>query len=953
MLSDWMNVLAALPPSVELLVKLTALLTVAWIFKPLLSRANPRWQAFYWRGVAATAVLLPVVVVVGPTVPVPLLEGPQRQAVESRSAAPLQQAPDPRQALPGEAGVADAVVVTRETAVAGDIALTPRESEPSVAVQAHSATAHPGRWHGILAVAWLVPALFLLAGSLLSEWRTARLVRQAEKVPETTTQLLARVARSLKYGRTIRVRISSQVDSPLVTGWFRPSILLPEAFGDEGQTDLRGIFAHEVNHLASHDLVWSRVIQFLSIGLWFHPLAWGLGRQHLDACERASDAAAAEYVGDADAYAGTLARVALGVVGQRRALAGIAMARTPRIQQRLLRLGKGITATPLRRRQVIPVVAGGLILVTAVGGLRLVEASGPAPSHQAEPAEAAAQAIVGTQGPDAAEGEQAAAEPVTEYDCKLVDILTRAPVAGATVTVQRRISGGGKAFEQWPMKRETECNTGADGSYTVDIRAEEAAEPRLYIEIRTKHPEYVDYYGGYSYSMITKNLTMGTPPFFTSLGVWPAVKLTGTVVDPDGKPAAGVLVTCFSRFQLEGIHTRGYSTEGKTDQDGIFELNSARGGNSIVKLWPKDYSPSSRVVEPRLADLGKTALDYLQLDALVPVGLVEAVKTRDIGRLELEDGIEVQGRVVDVDGTPIEGVWVNASRRVHRDQFPDYSIQIARSALTDADGRYRMAPLAPGTYRVTPWEKPRDRSVEDRTPRPVPAEFLPPKVTLEEGTKIATVDFQAVPHTTMVVQYCRSSGEPCGGHEISFSGGGQQEFYWKRCRPDANGRIEFRAPIGLEKASLSLITNEHSSLRHRIGKDGPLRNEDRVELGTISSEMEEIAIIRYVAPILLIKAVDEEGELIEDAWVELKYAPNRAPLGDSEYLRHGRRAGHVSLSEQRDGRWRTSQLLPDEELTLTVKADGYEPTSKKLSLSEGETREIEVTLRVAARGERD
>jgi beta-lactamase regulating signal transducer with metallopeptidase domain len=414
MLSDWMSVLAALPPSVELLVKLTALLTVAWIFKPLLSRANPRWQAFYWRGVAATALLLPVVVLVGPTVPVPLFEGPQREAVESRSAALLQQTPDPRQALPGKAGVADAVVVTRETAVAGDIALTPRESETSVAVQVHSPSAHPSRWHRSLAVAWFLPASFLLAGTLFSEWRTARLVRQAEKAPETTTQLLARVARALEYDRSIRVRISSQVDSPLVTGWFRPSILLPEAFDDEDQTDLRGIFAHEVNHLASHDLVWSRVIQFLSIGLWFHPLVWGLGRQHLDACERASDAAAAEYVGDADADAGTLARVALGVIGQGRALAGIAMARKPRIQQRLLRLGKGITATPLRRRHVIPVVAGGLILVTAVGGLRLVEARGPAPAHQARPAEAATQATVSSQRPDAVEAEQVAPEPVTE-----------------------------------------------------------------------------------------------------------------------------------------------------------------------------------------------------------------------------------------------------------------------------------------------------------------------------------------------------------------------------------------------------------------------------------------------------------------------------------------------------------------------------------------------------------
>ena len=44
----------------------------------------------------------------------------------------------------------------------------------------------------------------------------------------------------------------------------------------------------------------------------------------------------------------------------------------------------------------------------------------------------------------------------------------------------------------------------------------------------------------------------------------------------------------------------------------------------------------------------------------------------------------------------------------------------------------------------------------------------------------------------------------------------------------------------------------------------------------------------------------------------------------------------MSLEEHGDGRWRTSQLLPDEEITVTVEADGYETKSETLSLPEGE-----------------
>jgi beta-lactamase regulating signal transducer with metallopeptidase domain len=947
-----MNALATLPPSAELLVKLTALLALAWIFKPVLSRANPRWQVLYWRGVAATALVLPLVVLFGPTVPVPLLNGDPAEAetVASGSAVSEQRTPVQGLTLPDQAGASEVAVVAREMALAAGIASMPIETKTSIATEVRSRSTQPSRryWVAIVAVAWLLPAAFLLAGTLITEWRTARLVRRAKAAPEAVTEELARVARTLGFARSIRACVSSQIDSPLVTGLIRPSIVLPETFDTHDQTDLRGIFAHEVNHLASYDLIWSRVIQFLSIGFWFHPLMWGLGRQHLGACERASDAAAAAYVGDAGIYAGTLARVALGVIGHRRIVAGIAMARTPRIHERLLRLSKAKPAPPLRRRHVIPVCAGGLILLTAMGGLRLVEASSPAPGPEARPADAGTQPEVSLQPSNAAEAEKAAPNSVTEYECTLVDIVSRAPVAGATVTVQRRISGGGKSFKQWPMKRLTDYTTDADGRYTIDIRAEETAESHLYVEIRTKHPDYVDYYGGYSYSMIKKNLKMGSEPFFKSLGIWPAVKLTGTVVTPDGNPAAGVDVFGYSKFAPEESRPRGFFMEGKTNDDGTFELNAVRGGKSVVWLSPKDYCPSTHVFDPRMAELGKSGLDYLQLDVLAPDALAEAIKTRDLGRFVLEEGIKIQGRVVDVDGKPVEGVWVNASLRegsAKKEIGMNLADHIDRSALTDAEGRYRMGPLPPSTYRVNPWDEPRQRSFEDRTPRPVAAEFFTQTVTLEEGTKVATVDFQAVPHATIVAQYYRSSGETRSGHEFSLTGRLEGEFYWKRCRPDANGRVEFTAPIGLENASLNLITNEHTALRHRVTKDGPLLNEHRVELGTISTDMKEIAIIRYVAPILLIKAVDDKGELIKDAWVKLEYAPDQAPLGGGEYIRNDRPSGHVSLEEHGDGRWRTSQLLPDEEFTLTVEADGYETNSQKLSLPEGETREIAVALK--------
>jgi hypothetical protein len=48
--------------------------------------------------------------------------------------------------------------------------------------------------------------------------------------------------------------------------------------------------------------------------------------------------------------------------------------------------------------------------------------------------------------------------------------------------------------------------------------------------------------------------------------------------------------------------------------------------------------------------------------------------------------------------------------------------------------------------------------------------------------------------------------------------------------------------------------------------------------------------------------------------------------------------------EQNDGRYRTSQLLPDREVTVTVTADGFAPASRKFTLPEGKTEEVTFVL---------
>ena len=77
-------------------------------------------------------------------------------------------------------------------------------------------------------------------------------------------------------------------------------------------------------------------------------------------------------------------------------------------------------------------------------------------------------------------------------------------------------------------------------------------------------------------------------------------------------------------------------------------------------------------------------------------------KRGDLGTITLKKGVSVTGRVLDVQGKPLAGVFVEADRE--RGSGPDLealnllivSDAIRRTAETDADGRFTFDSVAPG-----------------------------------------------------------------------------------------------------------------------------------------------------------------------------------------------------------------------------------------------------------------
>jgi len=164
---------------------------------------------------------------------------------------------------------------------------------------------------------WAVVAGFIAVRLLIVFAKIRKKIDSSLPAPGHIELLLGKVAADLNCGRNIAVRYSTAFTSPFLAGVRRPVIILPERMlHSEYHEELPAVFAHEVAHLRSRDLVWMAAARWLSVLLWFHPLIWKVLSAHSSACEEVCDSVAADYIGNAESYSSTLARVALAIVAK-------------------------------------------------------------------------------------------------------------------------------------------------------------------------------------------------------------------------------------------------------------------------------------------------------------------------------------------------------------------------------------------------------------------------------------------------------------------------------------------------------------------------------------------------------------------------------------------------------------------------------------------------------------
>ena len=225
------------------------------------------------------------------------------------------------------------------------------------------------------------------------------------------------------------------------------------------------------------------------------------------------------------------------------------------------------------------------------------------------------------------------------------------------------------------------------------------------------------------------------------------VEYTAEVVTQEGQPAANAPFEFRNGSTLRDdlpYHFSSWQTRGRTDSNGRIHFLSPPGRSASLSVTPDLYAPLRR-----RWGYGRN----IKPDFRVP---------DDLGRLVLDAGIVISGRLLDLSGRPLRGQKLVAMGTQNG---------VQRNTTTDANGRFTFAPVAPGNYLihgdgqyVAGWNI-------EREPLPPSSPVIKPvKIFLAGSTKPEPIELHEVPTVSVEIRHVDSQGRPAPGPR-SRSGG--------------------------------------------------------------------------------------------------------------------------------------------------------------------------------------
>jgi peroxiredoxin/5-hydroxyisourate hydrolase-like protein (transthyretin family) len=540
--------------------------------------------------------------------------------------------------------------------------------------------------------------------------------------------------------------------------------------------------------------------------------------------------------------------------------------------------------------------------------------------------------------------EVARREAVT-FTGRVVDVVTAKPVSGASIVVDRLLPGiPASDLPAWAGK--TSLTTDNDGRFELTFPPEQAAEGRLSIALGIAHSDYIPRKSSAPLPLVDvlTGRKGGDRPVFETIKLQKGVEYSGRVITPKGKPAAGVAVELV-QWGDDGNPSEhlGDETIGTTDRHGRFRLRGPKTHQLAIYVTPTEYAPFQQ--------FWGTDDPENQPDLWAPT---------DLGQLRLTPGVRLSGRLIDVQGRPIVNQLITA-----RSIFSRH----VRTAKTNVDGRFTFAPLRQGNY-ILLGEGQLQGLNYDISARPITAlgtVFGPTKVFLRDGIVPDCVVLRELPSVVIDMKFVDGKDRPIRGNFVAIGGvlpainnqpvqheaifeheglaasinGPEQEdksedLQWAaQVAADAGGRLVLRVPKGLREGQIyTLPPNESIAISSRLGEGKPLKPCGTGQFEDLDADIKGVTFIYHQSPRIMATVLTEDGE-----------SPAVNIQVNSLFNDEGEEFG-AGFVEQADGRYRSLNLLPDQDYEITAWATGFVPNRvHRLRPIEGASIDLTLTLR--------
>jgi beta-lactamase regulating signal transducer with metallopeptidase domain len=222
---------------------------------------------------------------------------------------------------------------------------------------------------------WILGMLLLAVRAMGGWWQLehARL-RARALVSEELERSFRRICEQVHVGRSVALRVSSEVISPLAMGVWRATVILPmSAVIGMPMEELEAVLAHELGHIRRWDYLWNLLQTAVESVLFFHPSVWSLSRTVRERREICCDEIAVQTCAGPTIYALALLRLEEQRTVQLRlavALDGCNGSLLRRVKQVL---GEGMTIES-KMTSGVRVAAAGAVVVALLLGPKITEA---------------------------------------------------------------------------------------------------------------------------------------------------------------------------------------------------------------------------------------------------------------------------------------------------------------------------------------------------------------------------------------------------------------------------------------------------------------------------------------------------------------------------------------------------------------------------------------------------